>query len=395
MLSFNPNKENCTGCAACYSICPVKCITMVPDEEGFLYPTASEACINCHLCEKVCPMNQSKLKNDHKKQAVAALTKDYEIWKRSASGGAFSEICRTWADENTLIVGAAWHGLKVHHIGVLGFKNITPLCKSKYISSAIDNSFIYIQQHLRKGHKVIFCGCPCQVDGLVHFLRNKKHDNLLLIDLICHGQGSPAVFEASMEVLSKQLDAKVINYQFRAKRRVHECDYLALVETTKARQYILNDPYIQLFLSQNAIRPSCGKHCQYRNPNRPSDLTIADYKGLTKIFPQLLGTKKNYSTIISNTQKGEHALNMLNQVMKIYPSTINDIIKYNPLFAHQTSFSENRNQFFHDFKQDPQNAILKWTRPYELANYTFKHKIFDILPEWLRKLILKLLYKSK
>ena len=37
MLDFNLNKENCTGCAACYSVCPVHCINMNRDEEGFLY----------------------------------------------------------------------------------------------------------------------------------------------------------------------------------------------------------------------------------------------------------------------------------------------------------------------------------------------------------------------
>ena len=31
-------KEDCCGCTACITICPAKCIAMVSDEEGFLYP---------------------------------------------------------------------------------------------------------------------------------------------------------------------------------------------------------------------------------------------------------------------------------------------------------------------------------------------------------------------
>ena len=38
MLSFNIEKKNCSGCSACYSVCPKQCITMVRDEEGFVYP---------------------------------------------------------------------------------------------------------------------------------------------------------------------------------------------------------------------------------------------------------------------------------------------------------------------------------------------------------------------
>lgn len=49
------NKEECCGCAACYSMCPTSSIAMVPDEEGFLYPIInSNKCICCNLCVKVC-----------------------------------------------------------------------------------------------------------------------------------------------------------------------------------------------------------------------------------------------------------------------------------------------------------------------------------------------------
>lgn len=49
-------KDECCGCTACYSICPINAITMVVDEEGFLYPVIDEnKCIACLLCEKVCP----------------------------------------------------------------------------------------------------------------------------------------------------------------------------------------------------------------------------------------------------------------------------------------------------------------------------------------------------
>ena len=32
------SKLDCCGCTACASSCPKSAITMVPDEEGFLYP---------------------------------------------------------------------------------------------------------------------------------------------------------------------------------------------------------------------------------------------------------------------------------------------------------------------------------------------------------------------
>ena len=51
------NKKDCCGCAACVQICPKQCITMVSDEEGFLYPKVDETiCIQCGVCEQICPM---------------------------------------------------------------------------------------------------------------------------------------------------------------------------------------------------------------------------------------------------------------------------------------------------------------------------------------------------
>ena len=50
--------KSCSGCHACYNACPVGCISMEYDAEGFLYPKIDkEKCINCGKCEKHCPQN--------------------------------------------------------------------------------------------------------------------------------------------------------------------------------------------------------------------------------------------------------------------------------------------------------------------------------------------------
>lgn len=49
-------KENCCGCYACFSVCPVNAIEMKDDNEGFDYPVIiAEKCIGCLMCRKVCP----------------------------------------------------------------------------------------------------------------------------------------------------------------------------------------------------------------------------------------------------------------------------------------------------------------------------------------------------
>ena len=401
MLAFNPLKENCTGCGACYSVCPKKCISMTADEEGFLYPSASDACVQCGLCETVCPHLSpltshlspltSKPSDLNPRMVYAAVSKDKEIWRRSASGGAFSEICLSWADQDTLIVGAAWDGLKVHHVGIIGTADLGALCKSKYVFSSIEDTFLQIKSHLKNGKKVIFCGTPCQVDGLRHYI-SPLTSHLLLIDLICHGAGSPTVFKTCMDMMGEKLGSEIQSYQFRAKREVYETDYISLLTTRQGKHYVTSDYYIQLFLSQNCLRPSCGKNCKYRNQNRTGDITLADFKGLLEVFPQMRGTKTNYSSIIINTPKGGEVIPALQRTMELIPATINDIKKYNPLFWRQTWFSEDRDRFFESFRSDPKEAVSKWTKPFiTLPNRTLKGKLFDAAPVWIRKAILGLI----
>lgn len=52
-------KEECSGCTACYAICPQEAISMVGDEEGFAYPLIDiEKCIRCYKCVSVCPIKE-------------------------------------------------------------------------------------------------------------------------------------------------------------------------------------------------------------------------------------------------------------------------------------------------------------------------------------------------
>lgn len=51
------DKHNCCGCSACVQRCPRQCISLIEDNEGFLYPHVNiDKCIDCRLCENVCPI---------------------------------------------------------------------------------------------------------------------------------------------------------------------------------------------------------------------------------------------------------------------------------------------------------------------------------------------------
>lgn len=367
---------------------------MKPDEEGFLYPISSDKCIHCKKCEEVCPQQTPNSAFTMKQEAFAACSNDRQIWKRSSSGGAFSEICYSFGDSNTLFVGAVWNNFSVQHIGV-GIDNLGVLCKSKYIASEIGNTFNQIKKHLLQGEKVVFCGTPCQVAGLKKFL-GKDYEKLLLVDFICHGVGSPKVFRTCINLMGKQLNDEIISYEFRAKRNIIETDYLTKVVTKKHMDgiYLINDPYIQLFLQQQCLRPSCGKSCKYRDERRQGDITISDFKGLAYVFPRLAGSKVNYSSVIANTIKGAKVVSTLSNKMSLYPCEIEEIKKYNPLFYRQTYFSEKRDIFFKEYISFPDTTVRNWTS--DVAKYKKKiaKKVYDLLPTQIRQRLWQLFHKK-
>lgn len=85
-------KQSCSGCKACFNICPKNCIEMLCDEEGFWYPYVDEEkCSGCNLCEKVCPHINGFIKDVFEGPIVyAAWNKEEKTREISSSGGMFT-----------------------------------------------------------------------------------------------------------------------------------------------------------------------------------------------------------------------------------------------------------------------------------------------------------------
>ncbi|EIF6174299.1 Coenzyme F420 hydrogenase/dehydrogenase, beta subunit C-terminal domain [Clostridium perfringens] len=390
ILDFIKEKKNCTGCSACLNICPVNCITMEYDEEGFLYPVYGENCIKCDKCKRVCPIlnekNEEKVKI--KQIAMAAVTKSVETWKKSSSGGAFTEICNAYGDDNTIVFGATFDNLKVKHSYVIGVKNIDVFRKSKYIQSDLGNSFKKVYEFLKQDKKVIFSGTPCQISGLRSYL-GKNYENLLCIDLICHGVGSQKVFDKIIKFDENKYGYKIKKYTFRYKKvfmgnfSEYSSEYIFEDNKSKVVNY---DNYNKLFLSQLCLRNCCQDNCKFRTSNRLSDITIADFKNKIGVFPNLKDYK-NYSTIVINSKKGLILLKDLKKSMDIIECDLDIIKKNNPLFYRYTNSNKDRDKFFYDFKNGVSMDIL-------IDKYCKSEKIkFPILrrliPYKLKYIILK------
>ena len=180
----------CTGCRMCAQICPVKAIDMKENEEGFFEPIINkEKCIKCSLCFKRCPqLNDVKIeKKINISKAFAVKNKNLEEQKKSSSGGIFSVLARYVLKNNGVVYGAAFNeNFKLEHIRIDKQESLYKLMGSKYLQSNTQNTFELVKKDLNDGVNVLYVGTPCQIAGLRSYL-GKDYEDLLLVDLVCHG----------------------------------------------------------------------------------------------------------------------------------------------------------------------------------------------------------------
>lgn len=298
------NKDECTGCGACFNICPVSAITMMADKEGFLYPNINNSiCIHCGKCKDACPSLNLKYTNDNNPVCYATMADD-SIRSGSSSGGMFTLLAEEFLKENGAVCGAVMNeDFSVVHKLAYCENDILPMRGSKYVQSDTGLTYHSIKELLKKGTKVMFTGCPCQIAGLYGYL-GKDYENLLTVDLICHGVPSPKVLKKYIEETYLEKGKKIKSISFRDKQFWGWSSHMHVFfqDGTCSMQRCSLDSYYRAFLPCMSMRPSCPK-CKFTTLPRQADISIGDFWGIEKYEPEL-NDGKGTSLVLINSQKG-------------------------------------------------------------------------------------------
>ncbi len=347
----------CTGCTACFNICPNNAISMLTDEQGFSFPQIDEKkCVKCGLCVNICPVKNTS-KNETKNMCYAAYNNDIEIRKNSSSGGVFYSLAKEILDQSGIVIGATFDNqLHLVHKVIYDYKEISLLMGSKYIQSDLNDIFKYIQSVI-EDKMVLFVGTPCQVAGLRAFLK-KDYEKLICIDLICHGVPSPKLFSKYINEIAKRNNAKVINYNFRDKCSGWE-NYSNTVsfENDKFTQLHKNNAFMKLFLSDSALRESC-YNCKFKLENKYSDITLGDFWGVSKIHYDMYNSQ-GVSAVILNTEKGVEIFEKIKKEFKFKQCCLDDIVSCNPALKTSMIRPKKRDEFFFDMENFSIDELVK------------------------------------
>lgn len=353
------HKRDCCGCHACVQVCPKGCITMREDNEGFLYPVVDvDSCVDCALCETVCPIiNQGE---KHEPLAVyAAKNPDDEVRMKSSSGGVFTMLAERTIDEGGVVFGARFsEGFDaVLHCAAEDIEGVATFRGSKYVQSKVGNTYKEAETFLKQDRKVLFSGTPCQIAGLKRYLR-REYDNLLTVDVVCHGVPSPLVWREYLKWVVPQGEG--VQYVNMRDKRNGWSSYCVDIRTERGSICVpaSKNLYIEGFLRDLYLRPSCYA-CPAKAGRSGSDITLGDFWGVAQSHPQFTDDK-GVGLLLVGSKKGADALKEIGANMEM--STYSSAIGYNPCIERSASEPPQRDIFWDTFAQDGVVAIEKVCR---------------------------------
>lgn len=287
----------------------------------------------------------------NEKKAYAAYY-DNDIRMKSSSGAIFSLLANEVLEKKGIVYGVAMNAscTEAEYIGITEKQDLEKLLGSKYLQAKIKNIFKNVRENLVLNRLVLFTGTGCQINGLKKFLQ-KDYKNLICVDIICHGVPSSALWKEYVGYMENKMQGKMEKVNFRCKDQGWE--NFGMKEYGSSKEVYISkskDPYMQMFLSDFCLRPSCYE-CKAKTL-RLSDLTIGDCWGIDTIAPEM-NDSKGTSLVIVRTNQGEKIFNRLisKSSVKVMEVEYDDATKENPAEFRSVYRPKERETFFIDMKK--------------------------------------------
>ena len=314
--------DKCTGCGACANVCSRSAITLQWNEEGFLSPVVNTAaCVHCGMCSKTCPVLDSQEKFSHlpmeRANAYGGWHKERATRQASSSGGIFTALAENIINKGGVVFGVAQRDdLTAEFVGISTVEELSRLRGSKYTQAEVGTCYRDVKVTLKAGKWVLFSGTPCQVAGLLAYLR-VPYPQLITCDIACHGVPSRHLYDSYLRLKEIKAGSPITSVKFRVKQPNWQnfsvrTEYTAADSTETVHGV---DEYMRGFLSDCCLNQACYT-CNWGAPHR-SDITLADYWGVQQTHPAW-NADAGVSIIYANTDIGQALLDECSHVLELF-----------------------------------------------------------------------------
>lgn len=324
----------CSGCGACAAVCPRDAIRLELDSAGFFTTKVEDSlCVNCGLCVRVCSRYEREIAGADLRQAklYALQSADPGTVKRCSSGGQAHELALAALREGGKAVGAVYD-LKTNqvlHQVVDTEAGIIALDGSKYLQSNPQEAFTELLAEAKRNstaHFAVF-GTPCQIAGLAKASEALGiRDQLLLVEIFCHGVPSYKLWDAQLQRMKKKLRADHFDsLQFRYKKDDWH-SYCLRAEANGRTFYGSRERELfwQVFFENILLGDAC-MTCRLRKEISLADLRIGDYWG-----KRFQSRSDGVSAAFACTERGKEALEDLlaaGRLTALEPGTPEEMLK--------------------------------------------------------------------
>ena len=401
ILRIANNKDLCCGCNACSVMCPEKAIIMVADKCGHRYPEIDKTkCKDCSLCLMVC-CEDNVINNDLPLQSIAATNLKKTVSNKSSSGGIFAALAEKVISEGGIVYGTCLtESFEAKVIGIDSESDLYRIQGSKYVRSEMGDIYLDIEANLKMGRLVLFSGVPCQVAAVRLFTQN-RYENLITIDIVCHGTPSNQLFRDYIDFLKMKKNASITSFLFRDKRFGQ--DHVGSIvfeyhlhQKTRSKTYKLHSfrsSYYKLFLNCATFRQSCYL-CKFAEPKRVGDITLCDYWGIGEHHPGFVeevskASLSGISAVMINSEKGRVLLHSISEMILQIPTDYSFVRENNPQLNKASTKPTYYDELMRKYEREGYLAIeMFYRKRFRVARA--KSTIGRLLPGKMRKKLVEI-----
>lgn len=315
-------------------------------------------------------------------KAYALYNKNAEIRANSSSGGVFYELAKAIINQNGVVFGAKFDDeWNVVHGCAEDLEGVKAFLGSKYVQSAVGNCYKEVKAFLESGRMCLFSGTPCQIAGLKAFLK-RDYNNLLTIDLICHGVPSRSVWKEYIKRQTKLGEIESINFRDKTEGWLSFSIKFRYKDNNEYRKNLNEDLFMKGFLQDIYLRPSC-YNCAFKGIERKADITLADYWGVQLDFPEMFDDKGT-SFVMVHSEHGNKILKEIEDNFIHKEIEPQKALAHNSAALYSAKLPKKRNVFFEKNSIDFE-LLEKLTKQSKLKNLL--SRILNKLKRIIKKLI--------
>lgn len=297
-------------------------------------------------------------------KVYAVKHRDERVRAESRSGGVFTAVSDLVLENGGIVYGCAMdEEQNAVHIRAVNAEARDRMRGSKYVQSRMGDTFRQAKADLDEGRKVLFSGTSCQIAGLRGFLRH-EYENLLCVDIVCHGVPSPLVWKKYLAWQNRKHRAVATKIDFRNKKDYGWSDHVERL--TINGKNVDSRVYTAIFYSHCAFRPSCYV-CPFKHTMHPADITIGDFWGIDKAVHGF-NDNKGVSLVLINNEKGEQVFEAVKQQLHWQLARLEDSMQ--PALVRPYAEPAERKAFWNDVKQNDFEFVAR-----KYGNYSPLHAI--------------------